>query len=199
MRFIKTTVVGGVIFLIPIIILIIVLGKGLHITGKLATPIAGALPADTIFGPALVHLLAAAILVGVCFFAGLLAKAAVARKLIGSLERNVVSKVPAYALLKTKTQSMLSVDDTEKLTPVVVRFDDSWSIAFEIDRFDGDKVVIFLPGAPDPWSGSVSVVTADRVAALDHPLPSVISAAKALGKGTGALVSGHLPTARAHD
>jgi uncharacterized membrane protein len=49
---------------------------------------------------------------------------------------------------------------------VVVRFDDSWSIAFEIERVDDDRVAIFLPGAPDPWSGSMCVVTADRVALL---------------------------------
>lgn len=197
MNFLKTTVIGGILFLVPFIALVAVIGKALEITSKLATPITERLPADTVAGPIMVHLVAAGILVAICFLAGVAAKTKAASKLVDSLETNILSRFPPYAFLKTKARSMLTPDDTAGMTAVIARFDDSWQIAFEIERVEDDKVAIFLPGAPDPWSGSISVVTADRVAPLDQPVPVAADWAEALGKGTNDLVSGRLPAEKA--
>ena len=181
---IRTTVIGGVIFLIPIAIFIAVIGKGLEFTGAIARPVADALPVDMIGGVAVAHVLAILLLLLICFLAGLLARAAIARKTVDALEANVLSRLPAYALLKTKTQSMLSPEDIEGMSPVVVRFDNSWQIAFEIERVQDGKVALFLPGSPDAWSGSVCIVDEDRVTPLDLPVAAVAKMAKELGKGT---------------
>ena len=126
---------GGIIFLVPIAIFIAVIGKGLEFTGAIARPVADALPVNMIGGVAVAHVLAILLLLLICFLAGLLARAAIARKAVDVLEANVLSRVPAYALLKTKTQSMLSPEDIEGMSPVIVRFDDSWQIAFELNAF----------------------------------------------------------------
>jgi uncharacterized membrane protein len=124
----------------------------------------------------------------ICFFAGLAAKTVLAGKLVQFLEKNVLEKIPAYTLLKSKTESVLRPEDIEGMSPILGRFDDSWQLAFEIERFAGGKVVVFLPGAPDPWSGSVCVLTEDRVTRLDLTVKSAADIMKRLGKGsTGAL------------
>ncbi len=194
MQFVKTTVIGGIVFLIPIVIFIAVIGKALEIAGAIATPLAAVLPVDSIGDLAVVHVLAVLIVVLICFLAGLTARTVIARKLVGTLEAKVLSKLPAYALLKTKTQSMLSPEDVEGMTPVVARFDDSWQIAFEIERIQDDKVAIFLPGAPDPWSGSVCVMTEDRITPLDLTIPLVAKIAKRLGKGANEALRDRLRT-----
>ena len=184
LRFLKTTVLGGILFLVPIIIFIVFVNKALQITNKLATPIVGLLNIDSIGGTAVVELLAIGILVIICFIAGLAAKTPGAKKFSHSLEINVLEKIPAYALLKTKTQSVLNPEDTDNLVTVTVRFDDSWQIAFEIERLKDGSVVIFLPGSPDPWSGSVCVVTDDRITPLDLTIKSATKLMKKLGRGT---------------
>jgi uncharacterized membrane protein len=183
-RFLKTTVLGGILFLVPIIIFIAVIGKALMITKKLATPLAGLLIVDSVGGTAVLELLALAILVLICFLAGMAAKTPLAGKFVQSLEANVLDKIPAYALLKGKTQSVVSPEGTEGMSPVIARFDDSWQLALEIERIGGGKAVIFLPGAPDPWSGSVCVVTEDRITPLDLTVKSVDNLMKRLGKGS---------------
>ncbi len=184
-QFTKTTVIGGIIFLVPIVVFVAVIGKGLEFTSKLAQPLVDSIAVESTGDLLFVHLLAVAMLILICFVAGLLGRTAVAKKLIDVLEGNVLSKIPAYALMKTKTQSMLSADDIEDMAPVVVRFDDSWQIAFEIERIESKNcVAVFLPSAPDPWSGSVCVVTADRVKPLDLSLPIAAKIAKRLGRGT---------------
>jgi hypothetical protein len=58
------------------------------------------------------------------------------------------------------------------------------SLVFEIERLADGKVVVFLPGSPDPWSGSVSMVTHDRVTLLDMTVKSATGLRKCLGRGT---------------
>ncbi|MGC1955723.1 MAG: DUF502 domain-containing protein [Gammaproteobacteria bacterium] len=194
-RFLKTTVLGGVVFLVPIIIFIAVIGKALELTNKLAAPLAERLPVDSVGDLAVVHLLALAILVLVCFVAGLAAKTAFAGRLVQSLEANVLDKIPAYAVLKSKTGSVLNPEDAADMRPVLARFDDSWQLAFEIERIEGGQIVVFLPGAPDPWSGSVCVVTEDRITPLDVTVRSAAELMKRLGKGTTEALRGSLRVA----
>ena len=47
-RFLRTTVLGGIVFLIPIVIFISVTGKAWELTHKLATPLARLLPVDSV-------------------------------------------------------------------------------------------------------------------------------------------------------
>ena len=198
LRLIRTTIIGGILFLVPIAILVAAIGKGLEITGALAKPLARVLPVDMIGGFAVAQVLAIVLLLLICFLAGLLARATVARKLVDALEANVLAKLPAYALLKTKTQSMLSPDDIEGMSVVVVRFDDLWQIAFEIERIEGGKVTLFLPGSPDPWSGSVCIAEESRVTPLDLPVAAVVSMARRLGRGANEALRDRLrPTAPA--
>ncbi len=192
LKLIRTTFIGGVVFLIPIAIFLAVIGQGLRIADKAAKPVAAVLPVNMIGGVAVAEVLAIVLLVLICFMAGLLARLALARKAVDALEANVLSRLPAYALLKTKTQSMLSPDDIEGMAVVVMRFDDSWQIGFEIERIEGGKVALFLPGSPDPWSGSVCIAEAERVTPLDLPVAAVAQIVRRLGRGANEALRGRL-------
>ena len=39
------------------------------------------------------------------------------------------------------------------MTPVLITLDDYEQMAFEVERTAGGKVVVYLPGAPNSWSG----------------------------------------------
>jgi len=183
-RFIKTTILGGILFIVPIVIFIALIGKALELTNVIAITLAERFAVDSAGDVVVAHLLALAILIFICFAAGLAAKTTIAGKFVKSLETNVLDKIPAYELLKAKTQSTLTPEETEGLRPVIARFDDSWQLAFEIERFADGKVVVFLPGSPDPWSGSVCVVTDDRVAPLDVTVNTAAKLMKRLGRGS---------------
>jgi uncharacterized membrane protein len=183
-RFIKTTILGGILFLVPIVIFFAVIGKALELSNLIAGPLAERLFVDSVGGFAMVQVLAVLILIAVCFIAGLAARTSVAKNLVTSLETNVLDKIPAYELLKAKTQSVLTPEETKNLRPAITRFDDSWQFVFEIERLADGKVVVFLPGSPDPWSGSVCVVTDDRVTSLDVTVNSAANLMKRLGRGS---------------
>ena len=83
-------------------------------------------------------------------------------------------------------------DEAEKvLKPVLVRFDDYSQVTFEADRTVEGMVAIYLPDAPNPRSGSVSYVTADRVEPIDTSFMAVVRTYKHLGRGSADILGNH--------
>lgn len=188
-KFMITTIKGGILFLFPLVIIVAVLGKALSIIHMLATPLLESLPIETIAGVAVIHIVSVAVLLLVCFVAGMLAGKTVVSEWVSALERDVLMQFPPYALLKTKTGSVLDPQDTSKLTPVLVRFDDSWQFAYQIEDVGEGRQLVFLPGAPDAWAGSVCAVEEERLSPLATNAKSIGAAMQRLGKGSAEILS----------
>jgi uncharacterized membrane protein len=102
LQFLRTTLVGGLLFLVPIIVLVVILGKALAIAHKLVDPLAERLPVHSAIGLRTPMLLAVAIIVLFCFLAGGLARTALAKKLVRSLETAVLADVPGSVYSMTQ-------------------------------------------------------------------------------------------------
>lgn len=187
-NFIKTSVFGGIVFLVPFVVVFVVIGKALSTIHAFVAPLLTQLEVDNIFAAAVIHLLPLTLLVLLCFLAGLAANTPVVGRMVKSFDDVLRANIPGYGLLRAKMDSMFDPEDAERLNPVLVRFDDSWQLGFETDLVTDGKRAIFLPGAPDPWSGSVCVVEASRVKPLDASVKSVNVVMKRLGKGTADIV-----------
>ncbi len=179
---------GGVIFLIPLVVLVVLLGKAIAMV-RSVTPIS---PADLPVGPAVgsVMIDAAALLVILlaCLFAGLLARVEFAKRAVDQLEKKLFDRVPAYSLLRARARSVVSPEEAASLVPVLVRFDDSWQLGFEVDRVDDAWRVVYVPSAPNTLSGSCHVVAADRVLPLDMPVTTASQIVQRAGMSSGALL-----------
>ena len=189
LRFIRTTVLGGIVFLVPVVVFVIIMGEALGISMALAEPIVARLPFDGVGNIAVSLIISLGLLVLVCFLGGLAARSKWARALVDSLESNVLEKIPAYALLKAKTGAVLSAEDARELKPVLVRLEDLSQVGFEVDRLDAGDVVVFLPGAPDPWAGAVAMVAPDRVQAIPVTARDVVELNKRIGLGSTAVLN----------
>lgn len=187
-RFVGTTVIGGVIFLIPFIVVVVVLGKALEIMRHVAQPLSAFIPVDSIGGVALANLVAAALILLLCLVAGLAARAEISGRLVGFLEERVLSRIPVYHFAKGMAASIVQVEDAQEMKTVLARFDDCAQIAFEIERMTDGNVVVYLPGAPNPWSGTISIMAAERVTPLDVPMVAAVQNIKQLGKGAHELI-----------
>ena len=66
----------------------------------------------------------------------------------------------------------------------MVQFDDHVQMAFETERLPNGRVAAYLPGAPNPWSGTVVFVSNDRVKPLSISLPEALRNIRTLGKGS---------------
>lgn len=188
-KFILTTILGGVVFLIPFIIVDVLLVKGFMIMHTLAEKVHTFLPLDSIVGLPFVRILALLFLVGSCFVSGLIAKSSWGRNIQNRIDDLLLQLVPGYAWIKGMTSNVSEEEAAAVLKPVWIRFDDQYQVGFEVERCEEGLVAIFLPGAPDPRSGTLSYVESDRVEGLDLSFGEVVRNIRKLGLGSAAKIS----------
>ncbi len=188
-KFLKTTAIGGIFFLVPLVIVAVILAKAIGTMMLVVQPLADWIPIDSVGGVALANVIAVAVLLAICFLAGLASRLAVASNFVKRLESDIVSKIPGYAFLKGMTSSV-NPDAMPDLTTVIVTLDDSAQIGMEIERLDDGRVVVYIPGSPNPWSGGLLIVSPERIVRLDLPMKSLVKHAQQIGRGTNELLRG---------
>ena len=97
--FIKTTAIGGFVFLIPAVIIIIALGKligGLKTVAKALSPVLGI---ETAFTGFVLDIVVFAVIILICFASGLLARHAAAKRVREKLDRSLLNFIPGYAFI----------------------------------------------------------------------------------------------------
>ena len=184
----RTTLVGGLLFLVPVVVLMIVINKALQVARILVGPLAALIHVENVAGVALAKLLAIAALILFCFVTGLFAKTTLAKKIVSWIETSLLSNLPGYSLIKGMGETIAGVDKENTHEPVLAYIEEAWQIAFLVERMDGGHVAVFVPGAPSPWSGSLFFMTEDRIRPLDIPLASALNCVRRIGVGAKTLL-----------
>jgi uncharacterized membrane protein len=187
MKTVRTMFVGGLIFLVPFAMILLVFGKVFSVALRLAEPAEKMIPIESVAGVALADILAVAIILLACLLAGAVATSTRGQRIQRRIDGWLLNLIPRYAFVKSMTES-IGGQKENTLTPVLVRFDDLSQIAFEVERGPDELVTVYLPGSPDPWSGSVAQVTADRIDVLAADFASVVRSLRKIGRGPSALI-----------
>jgi len=187
-KFVKTTLVGGLLFLVPVAFLVFILGKALGFMMVVATPLANWIPIDTIGGVAVANLIALAALVLVCFIAGLLARNAMATKAVRRLEERVLMKIPGYAVIRG-LKSGFDESEESHMKPVIADLGFCQRIGFEMQKLADGRSVLYLPGCPNTWSGITMITASEQISYLDAPLKDIVDLSEGYGFGTAELLN----------
>lgn len=186
----KTTAIGGLIFLLPLAVVGGLLGYVYNVVLVVYEPLKKHLPVNSVAGTALLFLLAVGILVVLCFVCGLAARRAIARRFSRMVEKHLVMVFPKYAIYKDILAGNVGGDaHAPSLVPVTVQFDDSIRIGYEAGRTGRGLVIVYLPGAPDPWMGSVVLVEPRRVQSLEVAFGEAAAICERLGRDSAAVLA----------
>jgi uncharacterized membrane protein len=183
-EFLKTTIVGGLMFLLPLILLLLVLKQALQLVGKLSGPIVARFSTDTLLGVSAATLTAVAVLLVIAFLAGMAARTAPGRRISAWIEESILGGLPQYRMAKSMAEGFAQIESGAGMHPVLVRLDDAWQLAYRIEDLPGGWVAVFVPAAPTPMSGNVLYVAARRVQSLSISMPAAMKLVKAVGVGS---------------
>lgn len=187
--FLKTTALGGAVFLLPLIVIGTLLGQLAQIVLVAVQALNNALPIDSPQGWGLLVLFVIGVLLVACFFAGLVAQWTLGKRISAWLEKNLTLLFPRYVIVKARMAGSIGGEHAKsELKPVLVRFDDVSRMAFEVERAQAGRVTIYLPGAPDPWAGVVAYVDEDRVQPLPIEFSEALACLERLGRGSAELI-----------
>jgi uncharacterized membrane protein len=178
-EFIKTTMLGGVLLIVPaaaVVFLFVEVARGLK--GAL-DPLAAGLPPSIQF-PYMAEILA---IVAACFLAGLLIRTRPGRWIGGLLEQYVFDRVPGYALIKGLTGRSVGGADAQGATPALVEMEDGLVPALIVERHDDGYVTVFVPSPPVPTVGQAYVFASSKAHPVDVSLPTFVACITKWGLG----------------
>jgi uncharacterized membrane protein len=181
-RFLRSTILGGLVVLLPLIALGAILVWAGEVVLKAIVPVFKWLPDQSVGGVSLAVLVAVLALLGVCFLAGLLAETALLRAVGDRAERLALS-IPGYALLKNVGTNLAGIEGKRPVKTVLVRFEASCQLGFLMDTLDDGRHVVFVPGVPRALVGALHILAADRVEMLNMSISTALDVLGRLGVG----------------
>jgi uncharacterized membrane protein len=192
-HFLRITLLGGVLFLTPIVVLAFIVGKAFGLARRGLKPMATIIPDSFVSGATAEAILAIVLIAVVCFLAGLFARTRPAQRIMAELESSVLSKVRAYEYLKQAGASVMGLGETADHPVVFAQLGGAWRIAVQTGVVGGGLIAIFVPNSPNPMPGSVFLVTANSVRPAKVPLATAIACLRRCGAGSEAFLSEFTP------
>lgn len=158
-EFLKTTLLGGLFVLLPVVLLYLLLAEMLDLAIALATPLADLLFGETSGEPESPVLLAIGLIAGASLLLGLLMRSNLSQSAGRWIERRLLRPVPGYDFVKTLIHSLGDTDRVGRFRPVFRKHPDGGlQAAYLIEEGDDGNCTILLSHAPAAMSGPVEIV-----------------------------------------
>jgi len=184
LKFVKATIAAGLLFLLPLVLVVLLFSHAMRFAGKVAHPISEFLTIDKLVGPAGEESLALLMLVLISVAAGRIARTAASRNLMRWTENSFLGGLPQYRLVKSVAEGLAQIEDSEDLKPALVNIEDGWQIGYLLESLQNGWVAVFPPQAPTPMSGNVMYLPAERVRPLPITMVEAMSVVKRMGIGS---------------
>ena len=189
-RFLKATIAGGFLFLLPVFLIVIVLGHAMQLTAKVAKPISDYLPVETVIGVRAETVLVVLVLVFFSFVAGLVGRTNAGKRVMRWSEDSLLGGLPQYQLVKSMAEGLAQVESAESVHPALVSIEGGWQIGYLLEPLENGWVAVFLPQAPTPMSGNIMYLPADRVRPLGMTMVQAMAIVKRMGVGSAKALRG---------
>jgi uncharacterized membrane protein len=183
--FLVSSIVGGLVILTPIYLSILLLLKAMQAVAGLVRPVAKLLPA---WFPA-ERVLSFLLVLTVCFLIGVAVRTPRGKSARLRVEKSLFEKIPGYALFRSLTQQIAGSSDDQVWKPALAEIEEALVPAFIIEEFADGRFTVFVPAAPTPFSGSIYILTPDRVHLLDVPFTHALKTLSRWGSGSKELVA----------
>ncbi|HEY7230968.1 MAG TPA: DUF502 domain-containing protein [Pseudolabrys sp.] len=181
---VKATVVGGLLFLLPLILVLLLLGHAMKLAAKVAQPILEFMTLDTVIGKAGEEIFAGLMLIVIAVIAGVVASTAFGKTLMRWSEESFLGGLPQYRLMKSVGEGLVQIESSDNLKPALVNIEDGWQLGYWLEQLQTGWVAVFLPQAPTPMSGNIMYLPAKRVRLLDITMVEAMAVVKHLGTGS---------------
>jgi uncharacterized membrane protein len=181
----KTTLIGGLLVVLPIYLTILLLIKTIAGIFALLSPVTEAIPAGAQFR----QVIAVVIALAVCLVAGIVVRTGVGLRAKNALERSVLEKIPGYALVRGLSERVSGGGDGA-FQPALVELEDALSPGFIIEELEDGRYTVLVPSVPTPAAGSLFILPRERVHPLDVPFTQAVKVISKWGEGAGELARG---------
>jgi uncharacterized membrane protein len=182
---IKSSLVGGLLILVPIYLSALLILKAMKAVARLVKPIAALLP-KWFPGETFLSLLLVLI---ICFLVGAAVRTRRGRATRERIEKTLFERLPGYALFRSLTQQLAGTPEENVWKPALAEIEEALVPAFIIEELDDRSFTVFVPAAPTPFTGSIYILTPERVHPVDVPFTHAVKLLSRWGSGSKELIA----------
>ena len=190
-EFLKTTILGGLLIVLPIYILVLVFKWFFEFVIDNIRPIVYVLIETVRLHEFIASILAIIITLLLFFAIGLVVKTRLGKFTIDFIEENFLSKLPFYKMIKeTVLQLVGNEKNLFKAVALVNLFGNETLItAFVTEEHNNGMYTVFVPSGPAPTAGFVYHLKKEHVHIVDYPIEKAMKTIFSLGAGSGEFIN----------
>jgi len=179
-KFAKTSVMGGLLVVVPIALLVLVLADLFEMLIHMTESAAKEWPFEPYINRILVVVFTIAEFALLCFVTGLIVRTGWGDKIQKKLE-----SIPAYTMIRNITQQ-LTGKTVKQFAPAQVDLYGSKSrvLGFIVEELPDNRFAVFIPSAPAVTVGQVHILPQECVERLDATLGATVNSITQWGVGT---------------
>ena len=178
-KFLKVTLVGGLLIVLPLWVSLLLLLKAINGALKLLLPIAKLLP-QTIVHEKVVAL---GLLLLICFVVGLITRTRSGQRAVHWITENILRRIPGFALIRGVTRQFTGDKAEDLFQPALVEIEEALVPAFIIEKHSDGQFTVFVSSSPTPMAGAIYILQPERVHPVDVPLHKAMSCVTKWGTG----------------
>jgi len=187
MKFLKTTLLGGLFILLPLMLLWVGLKEIGGLLETMAAPIADLIADlfppgmfDNLTAPGVIALL---LIIGSSLILGLAAKSAWLSSIGRKFDHSVLDKVPMYRMLKVISSSLVDTDSGDVSPALVADASGGGDPCYVIEEHEDGRATVLLPWSPASFAGSIKVVQQSDLQYLSCSLDEFSRSLSQIGVG----------------
>jgi uncharacterized membrane protein len=184
-EFTKTTLIGGLLVVLPLWISVLLLAKAVAGVAALLSPVTAQLP-ESIHH--LRNVVAFLIAVAACFVAGLVVRTGPGLRAKSVLDRYLLERIPGYTLLRGLAGRITGHEEGSTFAAALVEIEDALVPAFVVEEHPDGRYTVFVPSVPTPAAGTVYIMDRARVHLVDVPFTTAVAVISKWGAGAGDLL-----------
>ncbi len=178
-RFLKVTLIGGLLVVLPIWVSLLLLLKAIKGALAMLLPIAKLLP-ETVVHEKVVALI---LLLAICFVVGLIVRAQPGQRLGDWVRRHILDRIPGFSLVHGMTRQLIGVKEEQSFQPALVEIEEALVPAFIIEKHTDGQFTVFVSSSPTPMAGAIYILQPERVHPVDMPLAKAMLCVTKWGSG----------------
>jgi uncharacterized membrane protein len=193
-NFIRTSLLGGIVVVLPIIIFIFVVKWLFQFVIKIVHPVTELMFSKSDIEGFLADILAVLIILAGCFLIGLVVKTRLGKWIYNSIENRILKVAPGYSLIKETIMQFVGKAKPPFSSVALARpfGNETLVTALITDIHENGYYTVFVPTGPNPMSGYIFHLKKEDVYILDEiSMESAMRSIIGCGVGSISLVNAY--------
>jgi len=189
-KFFITTLLGGLVVMLPLAIFIALFSIVWGFLQKLLTPLTDYIAQITEWSNFIVNTISIAGLILIFFGVGIIVRTNFGQSIINYIEREWLEKLPFYGTIKETVQQFSGAKEMpfSKVVLVDVFNTGTRMTGFVTDRLDNGDVTVFVPTGPNPTNGFIFHLHPEQIEEINATTEEAMRSIIGIGVGSNKVI-----------